>query len=261
MTPETSTPSQTDPEPGPRSRRLQFSCAAPAAGSARSDAGAARWRERRDREAGQEWRRRPTHIRRWLVLALGLATSLAAFASAGIARAETNDPSSPGDPAAGSGPPILGEDGEIDLARRAGRLTILHFWASWCEPCKTELPALASFYEGPYRRLADEGVVLLTVSLDVRRADLEGFLRGRSFQFPVFLDSLGEIQQEVGLWGLPGTVLIGPDLEVVERMIGPQDWQSRGFLQEIESHLEKNASKSPPRAAESGESIGKEGQT
>lgn len=195
------------------------------------------------------------------ILASGLVSSPATRAGAGIAQPEGRDPASPGDSPHGTGPSILGEDGEIDLARRAGRLTILHFWASWCEPCKAELPALASFYEGPYRRLADAGVVLLTVSLDVRRADLERFLRGRSFQFPVFLDSLGEIQQEVGLWGLPGTVLIGPDLEVVERMMGPQDWESRGFLQEIESHLEENAPRSQPHAAESGERTGKEGQT
>lgn len=181
--------------------------------------------------------------------ALGLAVTLLLLGGVGIARAEA-DGTGPSriDRLAGNGSPILGEDGEIDLARRAGRLTILHFWASWCEPCKAELPALASFYEGPYRRLADQGVVLLTISLDVRRADLERFLRGRSFEFPIFLDSLGELQQQVGLWGLPGTVLIGSDLEVVERMIGPQDWESRDFLEALEVHLEKNAGR--PRDAE-----------
>ena len=180
------------------------------------------------------------------------------FPGAGIVWAgEADGVSSRIDRPAGTGSPILGEDGEIDLARRAGRLTILHFWASWCEPCKAELPELASFYEGPYRRLADQGVVLLTISLDVRRADLERFLRGRSFRFPVFLDSLGEIQQEVGLWGLPGTVLIDSDLDVVERMIGPQDWESRGFLQAIETHLEKSAAKSSRPA----ETIEKEERT
>jgi thiol-disulfide isomerase/thioredoxin len=192
--------------------------------------------------------------------ALGLALALVSLASVGIAWAEADRAPSRIDRPAGTGSPILGEDGEIDLARRAGRLTILHFWASWCEPCKAELPALASFYEGPYRRLADQGVVLLTISLDVRRADLERFLRGRSFEFPIFLDSLGELQQQVGLWGLPGTVLIGSDLEVVERMIGPQDWESRGFLEAIEVHLEKNAVRSRD-AARDAERTDKEERT
>lgn len=198
------------------------------------------------------------------VLMTGLAMALVLLATAGISWAETDGvPSRIDGLAWTTGTPILGEDGEVDLAERAGRLTILHLWASWCEPCKTELPALASFYEGAYQRLADRGVVLLTVSLDVRRADLEGFLRRRSFRFPIFLDSLGEIQDEVGLWGLPGTVLIGSDLEVVERMIGPQNWESRDFLQAIETHLEKlerNAAKARDEARDA-ERIEKEGRT
>lgn len=193
---------------------------------------------------------------------VGLFLSVALWAAlppiAQSSPADAGGPASDADqPGARAGSRILGTDGEIDLARRAGRLTILHFWASWCEPCKEELPSLVSFYEGAYQRLADRGVVLLTVSLDVRRADLEAFVRERSLEIPVFLDSMGRIQEELGLWGLPGTVLIGPNLEVVDRKIGSQDWESREFLREIESHLQRSATRSREPIAKIQKEVGR----
>lgn len=154
--------------------------------------------------------------------------------------------------AAYEGSSIDGSDGEIDLARHGGRLTLVHFWATWCEPCKDELAEVAAFYRGPYRALARRGLALVTVSVDPRRRDLERFLEEHPLPFPVFLDSLGGLKDELGVWGLPGTVVLGEERQVVERFFGVQDWRSREFVERIEGHLEQTTAGAEPRAGKGG---------
>ena len=137
------------------------------------------------------------------------------------------------------------------LSEHRGDVMLLHFWATWCEPCAEELVSLSSFYEGPYRELSKRGLVLVTVSNDVRSKDLDTFLAARQLPFPVIVDSLSELNEKLGLAGIPGTVVIDRNGRVVERFVGAQDWQSPEFLSRLEGFLARwsDGAVQPVRAA------------
>jgi thiol-disulfide isomerase/thioredoxin len=74
----------------------------------------------------------------------------------------------------------------FDLAAERGKLVLVDFWASWCEPCRRELPAL----EDLHRRHAAAGLVVVGVSVDEQRGDAEAFLRDRvRLSFPIVHDA------------------------------------------------------------------------
>jgi thiol-disulfide isomerase/thioredoxin len=113
---------------------------------------------------------------------------------------------------------------ELSLAALRGRPVILHFWATWCEPCREELPAL----EATARHLADSGVVLVAVAIDVEMdvARIQRYAQDLGMTLPVYLAREGDISERYWSWGVPVTYLIDPAGLIVARSLGPRDWTS-----------------------------------
>ena len=126
-----------------------------------------------------------------------------------------------------------------NLEQLHAKLVLVHFIASWCAPCREELASVADFHAGPYRQLAERGLAVIVVSNDARPGDLAELLETEPVPFPVFLDSLGEMHTELGLYGLPATAAIDAEGRVVKRWIGPQDWVGKEFLASLERQLER----------------------
>ncbi len=147
-------------------------------------------------------------------------------------------PVEPAAPAAVFAPGPVIDEADPRLPEHDGRVLVVHFWATWCAPCTEELDALSRFYDGPYRGLASRGLELVTVSNDVRRKDLDAFLDRSPPPFPVIVDSLSELNSELALDGIPGTVVIGRDGRVLDRMVGAQDWQSEEFQARLATYLD-----------------------
>jgi len=123
------------------------------------------------------------------------------------------------------------------LERYAGRVVLVHFWATWCDPCLREIPALERFYRESYPALARRGLVLLAVSNDVRRKDLRRFLDEHDLPFPVFLDPEARLRDRLAMPGVPGTVVVGRDGEVIARLFGEQDWTSDVLRARLEGYV------------------------
>ncbi len=123
------------------------------------------------------------------------------------------------------------------LADPAGDVFLVHFWASWCRPCEAEMESLLAFYAGPYGALRDRGLVLLSVSNDVRMKDVRGFAEEHAVPFPIFYDSLRELNDRLRMPWIPGSVVIDRSGAVVDRLYGEQDWQSEALLARLENHL------------------------
>jgi len=96
-----------------------------------------------------------------------------------------------------------------------GRLTLVNFWASWCAPCRTEMPALDSLR----KEIGDRRFQFITMNEDVRVADAERFMEEFGFTFPVVLGR-GRLRERYRYVGLPFTVLVDADTRVVQRWIG-----------------------------------------
>lgn len=99
-----------------------------------------------------------------------------------------------------------------------GQGVILNFWASWCPPCKAEMPALQRVYEA-YR---DQGLVVVAVNVTAQdaRPNVESFVADYGLTFPVLLDLDARVATMYRVHSLPTTFFIGPDGVIQEIVIG-----------------------------------------
>ena len=105
------------------------------------------------------------------------------------------------------------------LADYKGKPVVLHFWASWCPPCRGEMPELQSWSK------AHEDVELVVITLDRNIEDAVSFLESKNISFPALKGDMGSAQR-LGVRGLPTTIVFGPDSDVRKTRIGAVDWSS-----------------------------------
>jgi thiol-disulfide isomerase/thioredoxin/Cu/Ag efflux protein CusF len=109
----------------------------------------------------------------------------------------------------------------IRLAELRGKVVLLNFWATWCVPCRMEMPALETLSQ----RHKDAGLEVLTVNLDtLSTAGVEAFVQEVRVTFPVALDPSWSIARAYRVFGLPTTYLIDRAGNVVVREVGERDW-------------------------------------
>ncbi|MBF9034821.1 redoxin family protein [Rhodobacterales bacterium HKCCE2091] len=170
-----------------------------------------------------------------------LALYLAAALSANAALAEAVEPPREGDmramvlaEAPGPVPATAFTDfdgAEHSLADYAGRYVLLNFWATWCQPCREEMPALDALE----RELGGEDFAVVTIATgrNPEPAVTRFFEEEALVALPKFIDPTQALAREMGVFGLPVTILIDPEGREVGRMTGGADWTSpeaRAFL-------------------------------
>lgn len=131
------------------------------------------------------------------------------FASVGCASTPaTTAATSPtiGSPAPPLALPTLDGMQTVDLETQRGNVVLLNFWASWCEPCKREMPLLQQWHE-QYR---DAGLVVLGVDTLYQddRAAAEAFVQANNITYPILADEAGDTRQPWLIQGLPRTYVI-----------------------------------------------------
>ena len=136
----------------------------------------------------------------WLFYGGGLETikSMVQPAPVSVATADIGQPTPP------LRLPLAGGGGEVDLHGYRGKVILLNFWATWCEPCKAEMPV----FERALQRYRDRGLVVLGVDFQERDEEVTAFLRTVGVTFPSMIDSTGEVSRQWRATGLPTTFLI-----------------------------------------------------
>lgn len=171
----------------------------------------------------------PSSSRRRFALGLGCAGLVAASA----ARPEPVRHAWPrGVPA----PPLaLSADGGAPwrLADARGRVVVLNFWASWCEPCRAELPSLELLAQ----RHEQRGLLVLTVNFRETDAALRRFLDATALTLPVLRDRDGAAARAWQVRTYPTTFVIGRDGRVVFSVVGEADWTAEPTRHWISSLL------------------------
>ncbi|MGF7533436.1 endospore biogenesis thiol-disulfide oxidoreductase StoA [Bacillus mexicanus] len=112
---------------------------------------------------------------------------------------------------------IEGEDIRVPTK---GQKTILHFWTSWCPPCKKELPQFQSFYNAHQ----SGSVKLVTVNLvnsEQNQKAVEDYIKANKLTFPIVLDSKGELMKEYHIITIPTSFLLNEKGEIEKTKIGP----------------------------------------
>jgi peroxiredoxin len=127
-----------------------------------------------------------------------------------------------------------GEPASLEALR--GQVVLLNFWATWCKPCEEEMPAMQRLHDA----LAPEGLALIAVSTDEGREEVEAFARQHALRFPILWDGDRRVSEAYQAYRFPETLLIGRDGVVVERYIGPREWDSPLYVSRIRRLLEED---------------------
>jgi thiol-disulfide isomerase/thioredoxin len=116
-------------------------------------------------------------------------------------------------------PTLAGE--RVRLGQFRGKVVLLNFWATWCVPCRTEIPAI----EALFQRHREQGLEVIAINLDkISPAGVEAFLKEVKVTFRVVLDPSWSTTHAYGVVGLPTTYLIDRAGRVVVREVGERDW-------------------------------------
>ncbi len=128
---------------------------------------------------------------------------------------------------------------DVRLSDYRGKVVFLNFWATWCKPCKEEMPSM----EVLYRQFKDDGLVVLAVSIDrvTTKDDIPPFVKSMDLSFPVLIDSWGQTDKRYKLMGVPETYIIDQEGVLREKIIGPRDWTRLDNLQVVTQLLDARA--------------------
>jgi peroxiredoxin len=129
------------------------------------------------------------------------------------------------------------EGGSISLSDYNGKYVLLNFWATWCGPCKIEMPSM----EALYTKFKSKNFEILAVSNDIFGAKVvKPFVDAHNMTFPVSLDQDLKVSSRYGVMSLPTTFLIDPKGTIIGVINGAQEWNHAETLEYFENLLNKN---------------------
>jgi peroxiredoxin len=114
------------------------------------------------------------------------------------------------------------EGRSLSLTDSRGSVVLLNFWATWCPPCREEMPSM----ERLYQRYRDRGFTVLAVSIDRNVAAVAPFVKEFQLTFPIGLDPESAVTRLYRVRALPTTVLIDRSGQVVAGAAGARTWDS-----------------------------------
>ena len=140
-----------------------------------------------------------------IILALGL---IIAGGSAGCSPEGPAPGPQVGKPAPNFQLPNLGGQ-SVSLSDFQGKPVLINFWASWCPPCRIEMPYIQEVFE----EWSGQGLVVLAINIGESSSKVKEFMENHALSFPVLLDMQGKVaeQYNVLIWGIPTTFFIDKD--------------------------------------------------
>lgn len=107
---------------------------------------------------------------------------------------------------------------QINLANQEGRVILVNFWATWCAPCRKEIPDLIDLHE----KYESEGLMVVGIAVDEEGAEVvQPFAEKQKISYPIVIDTSRTIESEFeAMYGLPTTYVVNPDGQIVRRVLG-----------------------------------------
>jgi peroxiredoxin len=110
---------------------------------------------------------------------------------------------------------------ELALNDYQGKYLLVNFWATWCGPCKVEMPSL----ELLYRKFKQRNFAMIAISNDIFGAQVvKPYIQAQNFTFPVGLDPKLKVSNQFGVISLPTTFLINPQGKIIGVLNGAENW-------------------------------------
>jgi peroxiredoxin len=122
------------------------------------------------------------------------------------------------------------DGGSVSLSDYEGKVVLVNFWATWCPPCRAEMPS----FEAAYQAHNEDGFVVLGVNVEESRGAVEPFVAEMGVTFPVLLDEKGRVANEYRTLGLPISLLVDRTGVIFARHVGfLSDDQLQEYLDEL----------------------------
>jgi thiol-disulfide isomerase/thioredoxin len=128
------------------------------------------------------------------------------------------------------------EGKRVDLRNLKGKVVFINFWATWCGPCKEEMPSMEALHQ-QYR---DKDFVFLTISVDYGGlSPVKEFIGKKRYTFPVLIDPKGETLDLFEVKGIPMTFVIDKKGRLRGKASGSRDWKSPEIIALVNFLLEE----------------------
>ena len=115
------------------------------------------------------------------------------------------------------------------LSDYRGQVVIVNFWATWCPPCREEMPSMQRAWE----QIQDEDMVILAIDVGEDEDTIFTFTADYPVEFPLLLDLDSRVIQEWPVRGLPTTFIVDPQGRIAYRAIGTRDWEDPALLETL----------------------------
>jgi peroxiredoxin len=115
------------------------------------------------------------------------------------------------------------------LSDYKGKTVIVNFWATWCPPCRAEMPSM----ERAWQKIKDQGIAMLAINVGEDEDTIFTFLGDYPANFTVLLDQNSKVSELWPLRGLPTTFIVDPKGKIIYRAIGGREWDDDKLLNMI----------------------------
>ena len=126
------------------------------------------------------------------------------------------------------------EGKDVSLSEFRGKFVLINFWATWCGPCKIEMPSLESLYQ----KFKNKNFAMLAISNDMfGETVVKPFVEAHKLSFPILLDQRLKASNQFGVVSLPSTFMIDPKGKIIGALYGAEDWTTPSNILYFENLL------------------------
>jgi peroxiredoxin len=125
---------------------------------------------------------------------------------------------------------------KVTLSEYSGKVILINFWATFCGPCKAEMPSLNSLF----LEFKKDGLIVLAISTDDSEKPVQSFIKEKNIAFSVLMDKDQEVYfDQYGVLGLPTSFIIDRDGVIVDKIRGERVWDAPDMKEKIRMFLSK----------------------
>lgn len=123
---------------------------------------------------------------------------------------------------------------QVSLTGLRGQVVFLNFWATWCGPCRQEMPSM----EALYQRFKNSGLAFVAVDVMEKETDVGAYIKKNNIHFPIALDSDGAVGNDYRVLGIPATFIINRNGKIIFAASGARNWNTPAIITAFEALLD-----------------------